>query len=126
MSLFKNVNVVSLEVNDWEAAKKFYREVLGWPVVNSDDSLGWEEYGLQDQTHVSISRSRSGQAQSVTGGTTLVLTVDNASDAVTVLRAKGIKCDDVMIIPGVVAISTFYDPFGNRIQFVSEAEAQTK
>jgi predicted enzyme related to lactoylglutathione lyase len=126
MSLFKNVNVVSLEVNDYEAAKKFYRDLLDWPVVNSDDGMGWEEYGVADQAHVSISRSRSGQAQSVQGGTTLVLTVDNATAAVAALRAKGIKCDDVMLIPGVVAISTFYDPFGNRVQFVSESEAQGK
>ena len=124
MSLFKNVNVVSLEVTDWEAAKKFYREVLDWPVVNSDEGMGWEEYGLEDHAHVSI--SRSDHAHSDAGGTTLVLTVDNTTAAVAALRAKGIKCDDVVTIPGVVAISTFYDPFGNRIQFVSETEAQLK
>jgi predicted enzyme related to lactoylglutathione lyase len=124
MSLFKNVNVVSLEVSDWKAAKKFYREVLDWPVVNSDDGIGWEEYGLEDHAHVSI--SRSDKAHPAAGGTTLVLTVDSATAAVSALRAKGIKCDDVMVIPGVVAISTFYDPFGNRIQFVSETEAQLK
>ena len=124
MSLFKNVNVVSLEVSDWEAAKKFYRELLGWPVVNSDDGIGWEEYGLADQAHVSI--SRSDHAPTDRGGTTLVLTVDNATEAVAALRAKGIRCDDVMVIPGVVEIGMMYDPFGNRIQFVSEAEAQGK
>jgi predicted enzyme related to lactoylglutathione lyase len=124
MSLFKNVNVVSLEVTDWEAAKKFYREVLDWPVVNSYDDMGWEEYGLEDHAHVSI--SRSDKAHPDAGGTTLVLTVDSATAAVAALRAKGIKCDDVVVIPGVVAISTFYDPFGNRIQFVSETEAQLK
>jgi predicted enzyme related to lactoylglutathione lyase len=124
MSLFKNVNVVSLEVTDWEAAKKFYREILDWPVVNSDDGMGWEEYGLENHAHVSISRSE--KAHSDDGGTTLVLTVDNTTAAVAALRAKGIKCDDVTLIPGVVAISMFYDPFGNRIQFVSETEAQSK
>ena len=124
MSLFKNVNVVSLEVTDWEAAKKFYRDLLGWPVVLSDDGMGWEEYGMADQAHVSI--SRTDHAPSDQGGTTLVLTVDNATAAVAALRAKGIPCDDVVLIPGVVAISTLHDPFGNRIQFVSEAEAQGK
>jgi predicted enzyme related to lactoylglutathione lyase len=32
MSLFKDVNVVTYHVKDWEAAKKFYGELLGWPV----------------------------------------------------------------------------------------------
>jgi predicted enzyme related to lactoylglutathione lyase len=124
MSLFKNINVVSLEVTDWEAAKKFYRDVLDWPVAYSDDNMGWEEYGLEDHAHVSI--SRSDHPHSDAGGTTLVLSVDNATAAVAALRAKGVQCDDVVIIPGVVAISMFRDPFGNRIQFVSEAEAQGK
>jgi predicted enzyme related to lactoylglutathione lyase len=124
MSLFKNINVVSIEVSDWEAGRKFYHEVLDWPVINSDESMGWEEYGLEDHAHVSVSHNPNAHAG--IGGTTLVLTVDNATAVTAALRAKGIKCDDVMVIPGVVAIGMFYDPFGNRIQFVSETEAQAK
>ena len=117
MSLFLNVNVVSLNVTDWERAKKFYRDLLGWPVAYSDDTVGWEEYGLENQAHISI--SRSDHAPSAHGGTTLVLSVDNANETAAALRAKGIKCDEVDTIPDTVSFGTFYDPDGNRIQFAS-------
>jgi predicted enzyme related to lactoylglutathione lyase len=117
MSIFKNVNVVSLDVTDWERAKKFYRETLGWPVAYTSDEVGWEEYGPENQAHVSI--SRSDHAPAAHGGTSLVLGVDDAHAATAALRAKGVKCDDVTVIPGVVVYGTFYDPDGNRIQFVS-------
>jgi predicted enzyme related to lactoylglutathione lyase len=121
MSLFKNVNVVSLDVTDWERAKKFYRETLGWPVAFTSDDAGWEEYGLDNQAHVSITRSEHAPAGQ--GGTTLVLTVDDAHKTAAALRAKGIKCDDVIVIPGMVVYGCFYDPDGNRVQFVSENPA---
>lgn len=121
MSLFKNVNVVSLHVKDWEAAKKFYRQTLGWPVAFSSDEAGWEEYGLEGAAHVSISRWDEAEPMPIpTRSTTLVLTVDNAIQATEELRARGIKCDDAVIIPGMVAYGTFYDPEGNCIQFASE------
>ena len=123
MSLFKNVNVISLNVKDWERAKKFYRDTLGWPVVFSDDGAGWEEYGVEGHgnAHVSITLWRGPEAEPPkVGGTTLVLTVDNAHDVTAKLRAKGIKCNDVIVIPGMVAYGAFHDPEGNVIQFVSE------
>ena len=37
--------------------------------------------------------------------------------AIGYLRAKGVKCDNVVSIPDVVTFGTFYDPEGNRFQF---------
>jgi predicted enzyme related to lactoylglutathione lyase len=117
MSNFLNVNVVSLDVTDWEEAKKFYREILGWPVDFSSDEAGWEEYGVDNQTHISINRSDHPVVQH--GGTTVVLRVNDAHAVTADLRSRGVKCDDVIVIPGMVTYGTFYDPFGNRIQFVT-------
>ena len=117
MSLFLNVNVVSLDVTDWEAAKKWYREVLEWPVAFSSDEAGWEEYGPENQAHVSI--NRTDHAPTGVGATTLVFGVQDAYAVTAALRKKGAKCDDVITIPGMVTYGTFYDPFGNRLQFVS-------
>ncbi|HSF83926.1 MAG TPA: VOC family protein [Anaerolineales bacterium] len=120
MSIFKNVNVVSIDVTDWEAAKKFYGEVLDWPVAYSDDQIGWYEYGRENETHVSINRrTDESPAPAMPGGVTIVFTVDDADQAAAALRAKGVKCDDPVNIPGVVKYGTFYDPEGNRLQFAS-------
>lgn len=121
MSLFVNLNVVSVYVTDWEGAKKFYRETLEWPVAYSDDQVGWEEYGKDNEAHIAINRWDGPEAQPPKGGATPVFSVEDAFKATQALRAKGVRCDDVVAIPGVVTYGTFYDPEGNRFQFASSA-----
>jgi predicted enzyme related to lactoylglutathione lyase len=121
MSLFQNVNVVSVYVTDWEAAKKFYRQTLEWPVAYSDDNVGWEEYGKDNETHIAINRWDGPEAPPAKGGATPVFSVADAYQVTEALRAKGVKCDDVIAIPGVVTYGTFNDPEGNRFQFASNA-----
>lgn len=122
MSLFKNLNVVYYYVTDWEQAKKFYAEVLEWPVAWAADEDGWLEYGCENEAHLAINRwDGPGPVPPRNGGATATLTVEDAHKATEALRAKGVKCDDVVVIPGVVTLGGFYDPEGNRIRFVSSA-----
>jgi catechol-2,3-dioxygenase len=121
MSLFQNVNVVSVHVANWEGAKQFYRQTLEWPVAYSDDQVGWEEYGREHETHFAINRWDSPEAPPVGGGATPVFSVEDAYKVTEALRARGVKCDDVVHIPNVVTYGTFYDPEGNRFQFASNA-----
>jgi predicted enzyme related to lactoylglutathione lyase len=123
LSIFKNINVVEYHVKDWERAKKFYAEILEWPVCWSDDNIGWYEYGRENETHIAISRWQEGQAEPGTGSEAMaVLTVEDAMQATEFLRARGVKCDDALNIPGVICYGTFYDPDGNRLQFASPAK----
>jgi predicted enzyme related to lactoylglutathione lyase len=117
MSQFQNVNVVYYYVKDWERAKKFYRETLEWPVAYSDDQVGWEEYGVEGQTHVAINRWEEGEPPVGAGGGTCTFSVEDVFKTTEALRAKGVKCKDPLVIPGVVAYGTFFDPEGNRLQF---------
>ena len=117
MSLFKNVNVVSVWVTDWARAKKFYTDTLQWPVAFASDEAGWMEFGKENETHVSLQLWRGpGPVPPKEGGATLVFSVDDAFKTVAELRKRGIKCDDAVVIPGMVAYATFYDPEGNRLQ----------
>lgn len=118
MSLFQLVNVVSVHVIDWEGAKKFYRQTLEWPIAYTNDEVGWEEYGRENETHLAINRWDDPEPPSVKGRTTVVLLVEDVYKVTEALRARGIHCDDVVNIPNVVTFGTFYDPEGNRIQFV--------
>jgi catechol-2,3-dioxygenase len=119
MSMFRNVNVISINVNDFEAAKKWYNEILDWPISFSSDEAGWHEYGRENETHVSLNRWDPAWGPAPQKGATAVFSVDNAHDAITALRAKGVKCDDVVVIPGMVSYGTFYDPEGNSMQVAS-------
>jgi catechol 2,3-dioxygenase-like lactoylglutathione lyase family enzyme len=122
MTMFKRIAVVSYDVSDWERAKRFYDDVLGWPVAWSSDEFGWREYGADDTTHISINKLRGSEPKrSQGGGALVVFSVDNANQVTAALRAKGVKCDDPVTVPGVVKYGAFYDPDGNKLQF---AEAQ--
>lgn len=118
-SLFKNVNVISMHVLDFEAAKKWYTDVLEWPVVFSSDEAGWHEFGRENETHVSLNRWDPAWGPVPQKGATPVFAVDDAHAAISALRARGVKCDDVVVIPGMVHYGTFYDPEGNSLQVAS-------
>jgi hypothetical protein len=42
--------------------------------------------------------------------------VEDANQAVAELRQRGVKGDDAVGVPEMVAYATFYDPDGNRLQ----------
>jgi predicted enzyme related to lactoylglutathione lyase len=120
MSGFKNINVVYYYIKNWEQAKKFYTETVGWPQVFGSDEIGWIEFGKEGEIHLAISRwTDDSPVPTGLGGATVVLSVDNARETTAILRAKGVRCDDVFEISGMVTYGTFYDPEGNRIQFAS-------
>lgn len=121
MSQFKSVSVVSYYMKDWEKAKKFYQETLEWPVIFSGDEFGWIEYGFENTTHLAISRWDGPEpVPPKLGGGTAVLEVADAKKVTAGLRTRGVKCDDVIEIQGMMCYGTFYDPEGNRIQFASD------
>jgi len=122
MSHFKSVSVVSYYVKDWEKAKKFYQETLEWPVIFMGDDVGWVEYGFENTSHIAISRWDGPEPiPPKQGGASVVLEVADAHKVTAGLRARGVKCDDVVEIPKMVTYGTFYDPEGNCIQFASES-----
>ena len=102
MSLFKDVNVVQYHVTRWERAKQFYADVPGWPVAFLSDEAGWMEFGEEGKTRLAIRRREESSLVSAAA-----------------LRARSVRCDDAVVIPGRVAYGVFYDPDGNRVQFAS-------
>ncbi len=119
MGMFKDVNVAYLYVNDLAAARKWYEDVLGWPLVFGAVEMGWFEYGVEGATHVALNQVQPGSLKPGAGGTTMVFTVDDADVVHAVLKGRGVRVDEMQVIPGTVKIGTFYDPDGNRLQFAS-------
>jgi len=114
---------VSYAVTDWQKAKKFYGETLGLPVAAYiNDEVGWMEFGEKDGTHLAIGLwTGPGPLPSQSGGAVAVFSVPDAFVAVTELRKRGVKADDVISIPMMVTYATFYDPDGNRLQVAGPA-----
>jgi len=117
MSVLKGLSVVSFNVTDWARAKKFYGETLGLPVsFDTDEEVGWCEFGEAGKTALAINLWRESHAPPREGGATPVFAVDDCHKAVEELRKRGVKCDDATTIPGMVSYANAYDPEGNRFQ----------
>lgn len=113
----RDLNLVAYNVSNLERAKKFYGEMLGLPVALALDQAGWIEYGRPNQAHIGINLWRGPDPMPPTkGGGHATLTCDDVRGALAHLRAKGVRCDDVQEIPGMVILADFYDPDGNLLQ----------
>jgi predicted enzyme related to lactoylglutathione lyase len=117
VSLFRGINVVSIAVPDLDAARAFYRDVLGLgaPVCDLPDA-GWIEFGTGGGGNLALITAPDGWAPQEEQGTTVVLDTADCSAACAALRARGVRCDDPVEFPGFVTYCSFYDPFGNRLQ----------
>jgi predicted enzyme related to lactoylglutathione lyase len=109
------VNLSWYQVNDLDAAKKFYGEVLG--LQKTFEMEGWCEFShAEGAASIGLSRLREDDTE---GGATVVLRVDDLALVQTQMKAKGVGFEgEVNEVPGVVRIATFRDPAGNRLQLV--------
>jgi predicted enzyme related to lactoylglutathione lyase len=124
MRLFTGINVVSIAVPDLDAARDFYRDVLGLGAPEYDlPEAGWIEFHTgAPGGNLAVTASEPGWAPST--GTTVVLNTADCFAACAELRARGVRCDDPVVFPGYVTFCSFYDPFGNRLQMCSPAPAE--
>jgi predicted enzyme related to lactoylglutathione lyase len=121
MAALGKLSLVRYNVKNWEAAKKFWGETIGLPVAWASDEMGWVQYGGDQGAQIAINRARNGQE--VGGGdrgTIAIFDVPDVNQAVKVLRTKGVRCDDAVLVPGVVAYAQCYDPDGNAFQIAAE------
>lgn len=121
-ALFNKIEVVSINVSDWERAKKFYCETLELPSAGfGSDEFGWIELGEVDGTHLALNRWEGPDPMPLGGGATVVFQVNDAYATVAELRRRGVRCEDVVPIPQMVTYASFYDPDGNRLQIAGPA-----
>jgi catechol 2,3-dioxygenase-like lactoylglutathione lyase family enzyme len=122
MAIVSNIGAVRYNVAKWNEANKFWRETIGLPVVWASDEAGWAEFGPADGCHIAIQRATPEHPVAAGDrGVVGIFYVKDAFQTVTELRSRGVQCDDVEVIPGVVATSRFYDPEGNVIGIAGEA-----
>ena len=110
----KRIAVVSIPVKDQQAAKAFYRDVLGFAVVR-DDPMGPEQRWVQlapegSETSITLVTWFSNMQPGGVSG--LVLDTDDVAAAHAALQARGLTLSPIEAAPWG-QYTTFNDPDGN-------------
>ena len=113
--------VVSVGVSDYDRSVAWYRDVLGFTVDYELKDYGWCELSTPFGFKIGI-----GQAETVTPGT-LVTTfgVTDIDAAIAHLREHEVKVEDWHEIPGMVRLSTFWDPDGTAWMLAQVLDVKT-
>ena len=105
---------LSSSVTDIDASIAWFKEMLGFEEIFKVP--GWAEVSTPT-AGVTIGLAESETVEGG-GGTTAVLGVTDIEAARTELEAKGVRFEgDIVELPGLVKLATFYDPDGNRYMF---------
>ena len=101
-------------VRDFDAARRFYKEKLGFTETFVDDDGGWSKL---ERNGMEIGLAR-GEPQE-DGGVAHV-DVDDVKAEAERLRASGVNVGTVLELHGHVRLLDVFDPDGNRIQLTQE------
>ena len=111
----------ALGVTDLDRSIAWYSDVLGFALLYRRDDIGWCELSTGvDRVNVGLSERREAGGS---GGATPTFGVAKLEAAKAVLDAKGVRQDgDIMEIPGLVRLLTFFDPDDNALMFYQMPE----
>jgi len=100
--------VISVGVSDYDRSLAWYRGVLGFEIVYELREYGWCELSTPFSFNVGL-----GQTETVEhGNITPTFGVHDIDASIAYLREQDVKVEDWHEVPGMVRLSTFYDPDG--------------
>ena len=112
----------SLGVTDLERSIAWYRDTLGFDLLYRSGDIAWCELATP-VAKVNVGLSERQEAGGP-GGATLTFGVTDIEAAKADLDAKGVRQDgDILDIPGLVRLLTFFDPDDNALMLYQVPEA---
>ena len=99
-------------VSDVEASISWFKDVLGFEEIFRAPEAGWAEITTPvEGVSIGLGENQEIDGQ---GGTTPVFGIDDIVSAKAELESKNVRFDgDIVEIPGMVKLATFFDPDGN-------------
>ena len=109
----------SLGVTDLERSIRWYEDVLGFKLLYKSGEIAWCELSTAVQrVNVGLSERREAGGS---GGATLTFGVNDLDAAKGELDRLAVRQDgEIMDIPGLVRLLTFFDPDDNALMFYEE------
>ena len=108
---------LSSSVKDLDASIAWFRDILGFEEVFKVAEAGWAEVSSPAEG-VSIGLAQTDAGVEGSGGSVPVFGVVDIEAARAELETKGVEfAGDIVELPGMVKLATFFDPDGNRYMF---------
>ena len=112
-----------LPVGDLDRALAYYQDSLGFDLIFANAEIGFAEVATPTK---GLAIGLSQQPDGTHGDTALTLGVKDMDAARKALEKRGVKfAGDVTVYPGLVKLSDFSDPWGNKLtlhQSLSQGE----
>jgi catechol 2,3-dioxygenase-like lactoylglutathione lyase family enzyme len=104
-------------VSDLEAARAFYRDVLGFTETFVDEDEGWISLD-RGETEIAIGQAEDAGAD--TEGQVATIDVEDVKAERERLAAAGAEVGTVFELHGAMRLLDVFDPDGNRIQLTED------
>jgi len=111
------VDYIRVPVDDIEAARHFYGDILGLPRNEHLDHEDWVEYEASNVTLAVMTPETHDDVFATFPPGTIALHVDDVAAARAELEAKGVEFLAETIDSGVCHMALFNDPDGNVLMF---------
>jgi predicted enzyme related to lactoylglutathione lyase len=114
------------QVKDFDRAKKFYSDVMGFEITwDGGTEVGWAEFALPAEgARLGINLIREGELRQGSG--TLTMDVEDLDACKKYLGSKSVDTTDITDIPDMVSYFNMKDPEGNLIQVVAEPRVKSE
>ncbi len=111
-------------IRDYEVSKKFYSEVLEFPVNLEIPEAGWYEYKLPVKgAMLGLSQYHEGDFKTADSLNISIKDVDQVKKA---LESKGVKATEIVDLPDMISMTTIQDPDENNIYFIGPPRIKSK
>ncbi len=122
-ALFKEVNLLTLHVDNFPKAIAFYRDTLGLEVETLDETNGWAEFKMANGVNIGIHKDDCAPDGRRTGGTTgFFIGTSDAAKSEAELRARGVTVTQGATVLPFGTMVAFEDPDGNEFALLQLAE----
>ncbi len=109
----------ALRVRDLDKAIAWYRDVLGFTLINKLDDLAWAEMA-SPVARVNVGLGAAEKVDTA-GGATLTWGVNDIDRARAELEKRDVRFEgDTMTIEGMVKLATFFDPDHNKFMLYQD------
>lgn len=121
---YDGVTTCAVGVTDFDAAIKWYQEVLGFELIFRLDDQGWAELKTPTPNlHLGLSAKEKVE---VGGGAIVTFGVHDIDHARNQLEAHKTKMEDMVEVPGMVKLFSFFDPDGNALMMAQDLMRQAQ